>query len=265
MKKLFILLTAIFAGMLVYANDVKQSETAKWREDFDKTVKKGELDIPAKWAVKGTKFGVPATRFYVEKDADDSEQKLVIKADKATGVLVTIPSDKVDLKKTPIMRWCWRVIKLPQKADGRKSGKDDQALAIYIGANGSFMTKKSLAYRWETETPKDHVGQSAYGAGMVKVKWYCLRNKEDGLNEWFTEERNVADDFKEAYGYIPSEFALSIAGNSQYTGSDSVAELKWIEFVPEKTDSKTQTAEQKTTDTMSNVAIVASALNKVKN
>ena len=44
---------------------------------------------------------------------------------------------------------------------------------------------------------------------------------------------NVAQDFKRIYGRIPKKFALSVIGNSQYTHSNTVAEIDFIEFLPE--------------------------------
>jgi hypothetical protein len=36
----------------------------------------------------------------------------------------------VDLKKTPVLRWRWKAVRLPKGADGRGAVKDDQAVAI---------------------------------------------------------------------------------------------------------------------------------------
>ena len=103
----------------------------------------------------------------------------------------------------------------------------------------SFMfLKKSVSYRWDTETPKGSEGNCAYGAGTIKIKWFALRNKEDTLGEWFTEERNVAEDFYKAWGYYPEDVYVSISCNSQYTGGKASADLDWIEItsVPAQKD-----------------------------
>ena len=59
-----------------------------------------------------------------------------------------------------------------------------------------------------------------------------MRDNKSKAGEWITETRNVAEDFKRVYGKIPHKFALSVIGNSQYTKSNTVAELDFIEFIP---------------------------------
>jgi hypothetical protein len=222
-----ILLFAVIAA----AASAHGKKDHSWREDFLKSQAKTDKKVPEGWALKATKFGVPATVFKVDENGKLPDGVLKVVAKKATGGLMCNPSVKVDLKKTPILRWRWRVNKLPKGADGRKSGKDDQALAIYVGAS-DWLKKKTIAYRWETETPKGTIGNSSYGGGIVKVKWFCLRNKESGTGKWYVEQRNIAQDFQKAFGFIPKEFALSVCANSQYTKSESQAEVDYIEFVP---------------------------------
>ena len=207
----------------------------KWREDFEVKDKEGAL--PDGWEVHGTIWGTNETCFELENQKENKAPVasvlgvLKVFADKGTGALFCEVYKYVDLKKTPIMRWRWYVNKFPKGGDGRKSDSDDQAIAIYIGAN-DWMVKKSISYRWETETPKGLEGNVSYGGGTVKVKWFCLRNKKTGTGKWVTEERNIAKDFKKAFGFIPKEFILSIGANSQNTKSESLAFIDYIEFLP---------------------------------
>ena len=67
---------------------------------------------------------------------------------------------------------------------------------------------------------------------MVKVKWFSLRNQQDGDGKtFFVEQRNVAEDFKQAFGSLPGKIGIGISCNSQYTASQAQANLDWIEFV----------------------------------
>lgn len=206
-----------------------------WRVDFANPVQvDGQWVMPtSQWKVEATKIGVNATRFYVKSDPEAAGgHVLVIDCDSSTGGYITELSDKVDLKKTPVMRWRWRVLSLPPKGDCR-TDIDDQPVGLYIGADASFWKKQSVAYRWENLTPKGYSGMVSYAAGMMKVKYFTLENYTTALGTWVVEERNVAKDFKEAFGTIPDEFALSICGNSQYSDSHTVAEIDYIEFVSE--------------------------------
>ena len=222
MKKILIILILGMFSVCLPANV---------RISFDDVVKVADGRFwPKDWERKCTKLGIPATRFNVLKNRD-GKYVLRVSANKATGVLMMALCRLVDLKKMPIMRWKWRVLKYPEGADGRVADRDDQPIAIYIGAHSGFLMKHSMCLRWETETPKNTEGKVVYGGGIVKVKWFCLRNKHDGLNNWRIDQFNVADAYRKAYGRIPEEYSLSIGANSQYTESNTVAEIEYIEFI----------------------------------
>ncbi len=223
----------------IFANDKteKKDETPKAVPDvvkftFDKVTKVDGVDLPVGWQFKGKPF-TKAAVFSVVKNGDGSNV-LKVTADKATGTLIC-NSQPIDLKKTPIMRWRWRAVTLPDKADGRFTSKDDQAIAIYVGAQNGWFSKNSVAYRWETETPLGIEGKASYAGSTVQVKWFCVNNKKTPLNEWRIMEYNVASDYKKNYGKVPEKAVVSICSNSQYTGTSAEAEIDWIEFIPEKT------------------------------
>ncbi len=197
-----------------------------WREEFKA--------LAPDWEVRG-KPGVPDATFQAARPDGCATSCLVMKADKASASLL-IEIGKVDLRKTPLLRWSWRVTAFPTHADGRDPAKDDQAIGIYVNA-GSMINQKSIAYRWETDTPVGATGMVSYAGGMVKVKWFGLRNQKDGAGQTFlTEERNVAEDFQQAFGYLPGKIGIGISCNSQYTASQAAAELAWIELVPQPTN-----------------------------
>lgn len=201
--------------------------TIGWKEDFDPA--KGLAgSIPKDWQV-AKKPGTRPAEFSIIA-AENGSHALHLEADKASASLM-IQIQNVDLDKTPVLRWRWRVGVLPKDGDGRTPAKDDQAIGIYIGT-GSMLNKKSISYRWDTDTPKGAEGNVNYGGGTVKVKWFTLRNKDDAPNgEWITEERNVREDFTRAYGFCPDKLYIGISCNSQYTGTSAQADLAWIELV----------------------------------
>ncbi|HCE45427.1 MAG TPA: hypothetical protein DET40_17955 [Lentisphaeria bacterium] len=217
-------------ALAAYANS-----NVGWKELFQFDGKAGEKILPKGWEIR-TKIGTAASEFYLVKDEKDNMSCLHMESDKSSGSVICNP-EKVNLKDTPMIRWKWRVKALPQGGDGREGGKDDQAIGIYVGT-GSLLSKKSVSYRWDTETPKGSEGNCSYVAGTLKIKWFTLRNKEDALGEWFVEERNVAEDFKNAWGYYPDEIYISVSSNSQYTASKASADLNWIELNPIAVETK---------------------------
>ncbi len=208
-----------------------ESASIAWSEEFDV--------LPKGWEVKG-KPGTKAAEFYIEKSEDGIESWLGMRSDNATATFA-VDLDDIDLTKTPLLKWRWRVTVFPTEADGREPKKDDQAIGIYI-SEGSRLRQKSLAYRWETETPVGEEGSAKYGLGVVTVKWISLRNKNDADGEtFFEEERNLAEDFEKAFGYIPKKFNISISCNSQYTNSKAEAQLDWIKICSQSAAEQSET------------------------
>ena len=214
--------------MLCYGEktpDNQLSPNRVWSEDFSSP---GKDDQPANWREEGCKVGVPATKCQVVR-LKNGTSVLRIQSNRSTGGVIVAP--KVDLNKTPIMRWRWRVINYPNGADGRDPKKDDQPIGIYLGMEDGILKKKSLAYRWEDLTPKGFEGTVTY-AKILTVHYITMQNNKAKAGDWITETRNVAADFKRIYGKVPRKFALSVIGNSQYTQSNTLAELDFVEFIP---------------------------------
>jgi len=202
--------------------------SASWREDFHAQ--------PPGWEIR-RKPGTKVADFRVEPATNDHDGALLMTAVNASGMFA-VHLGKVDLHRTPILRWRWRAITLPTGGDGRVRERDDQAIGIYVSTGGP-LTQKSIAYRWETDTPVGTEGETSYAAGIVKAKWMAVRNASD-VGSFFVEERNVAHDFQRAFGFVPDDVSIAVASNSQYTGTTAVAELDWVELVPAPVDAAEQ-------------------------
>ncbi|MBX3024005.1 DUF3047 domain-containing protein [bacterium] len=192
-----------------------------WREEF--------RSLPLGWEVR-TVPGTAVTKFRADPDGADGAGVLVMEADNASATFAT-QLKTVDLRRTPLLRWRWRVLEYPRDADGRVKARDDQAIAIYV-SHGGLLGQRSIAYRWETDTPVGTEGDATYAAGIVKVHWIAVRNAADGTGQFHIDERNVAADFQRVFGFVPDDPIIAVTSNSQYTGSRAVAELDWLELAP---------------------------------
>ena len=182
---------------------------------------------PKGWKSSGTSRGVPVTSFTVVTNATGLNI-LHMEADKAAGGLM-YEIKKFDLRKAPYMRWKWRALELPAGGDGRVEGKGDQPIHIYV-ISGSMMAQRCVSYTWETETPRAATQSFSLFMGVFEDTWWCIRNKEDGTNVWYTEERNVGADFKACYGSVPATVAIMVFCKADKTRSRAAAELEWLGF-----------------------------------
>ena len=193
------------------------------RIDFTRAKQDG--DAVTGWSYKG-KFGTPGAQFSVV--TVDGKKVLRMASEKGTGSLL-FDLSKVDIEKYPYMSWKWRVDVLPSGADGTVAAKDDQAIGLYIGT-GSTFSQESVAFRWETVTPKGKTGFVKYGMGAVKVHWISVRNEKDGLKKWIVDECDLGAELKKIFGKIPKKLVITLSANSQYTGTSSLGYLEYIEF-----------------------------------
>lgn len=109
---------------------------------------------------------------------------------------------RVDLKEYPYLNWTWRATKLPQGGDVRKSATDDQALQVYVVFPSTVFPEKLntpiLTYIWDNEAPKGLTTRSPKPF-LKRIRYLVLRNKTDHLGNWYTEKRNVYEDYKRIF------------------------------------------------------------------
>lgn len=180
------------------------------------------------WVSGGKQFGVPMTGFSVVGCPTARDGKvLAVSAKSSSGVLVTQVPESV-WSNFPVLRWRWRVIK---KVSFTGKEPDDQAAVIYFG-DGTMLKKFMVGYRWEHSFPLGDESQLVYVGGTL-VRRICMRNAEAVPGKWYVEERNVVEDFKRAFGRLPKgNCGLTIGGNSQYSGSETLVQIDYIEFCP---------------------------------
>jgi hypothetical protein len=127
-----------------------------------------------------------------------------MKSDPRSGFGIERPL-RVDLKEYPYLNWTWRATKLPRGGDVRKSATDDQALQIYVvfPATGfpEQINTPILTYIWDNEAPKGLSARSPKPL-LNKIRYLVLRNKTDQLGNWYTEKRNVYEDYKRIFGDV---------------------------------------------------------------
>lgn len=220
-------LLILFSSPFLSSGKEKTQKKNCIRIDFTASFKKGK-GISGGWHYKGKPFTRDIDFSIVELDG----VKVLKVAGKKSSGTILYDLSTVDLKKYPLLRWKWMAERLPENACGTDAKRDDQVLAVYAGA-GRPRTN-SVAFRWETNTQKGRRGLARYGLGMVLVNWIAVRNKQDALNTWYIEEVNLLKHLQRLFpGGIPKkDLALSITGNSQYTGSDSIGYIEYLEFHP---------------------------------
>ncbi len=124
---------------------------------------------------------------------------------------------KLDVKKSPVISWKWRVDKfpgrgLPETIEGKK--EEDFAARVYVIFPAAFFTNsKCIEYIWAESLPTGTCGESGYSKN---IKVLVL---ESGKSDaWRPEERDIVADYVKLYGEEPK---LNIGAISFMTDADS--------------------------------------------
>jgi hypothetical protein len=126
---------------------------------------------------------------------------------------------KADLSQYPILSWKWKVTKLPEGGDFRRSKTDDQAAQLFV----AFSRTQTIVYVWDTSAPQGFVG-NALSPPYMSIKVVVVRSTPAQAGQWLTETRNVYEDYKKLFGETatpPTVAGMRIQINSQHTKSSA--------------------------------------------
>jgi hypothetical protein len=138
----------------------------------------------------------------------------------------------LELDGHSVLEWEWKATALPEKADMRKSKRNDQALQVLVQLDTT--AKRVISYVWDTSAPVGTKGSESYAMGLYKVKVLCVQSGSEGLGEWHKLRRDLRADYKELYGSdkFPGVAGIRIQSNSQYTKSVASGAVRSLVFHP---------------------------------
>jgi hypothetical protein len=132
----------------------------------------------------------------------------------------------IDLRQHPVLTWKWKVTKLPDGGDFRRSDTDDQAAQLFL----AFSKTRAIVYIWDTTAPQGTMGDAA-APYFMSIKAVVVRSGKAGIGSWITESRNVYDDYRKLFGEEPGAIrGVRIQINSQHTGTSAESSFADIAF-----------------------------------
>ncbi len=157
----------------------------------------------------------------------------------ASGLIREI---RIDPREYPMVHWRWKVDNLLQKGDVHRKEGDDYPARIYIAfkydasklgffERAKFETAKlfygkypplgAINYIWESKAPKGTIVPNPF---TDRVKMIVVESGPDKLAEWVTEERNVHEDYRQAFGEEPPMISgVAIMTDTDNTGESATA------------------------------------------
>ena len=116
------------------------------------------------------------------------------------------------LSDYPWIEWAWRVDRLQADADIRTKAAQDFAAAIFLIFEEPMLFMKHtsvLSYVWTNDRVRaESLVESPYHPDTSRS--IVIESGEERLGQWINERRNVAEDFRRAFGKDPPDLVKTI-------------------------------------------------------
>lgn len=180
MKKLYVMLSGLLLSSSVLAQgNVPVGEFSK-----------GQL---AGWEPKAFSG---KTQYQLVKEGNNT----ILKATSNSSASGLGRKMRIDLTKTPVLNWMWRVDNKLEGLDEQSKPGDDYAARIYVVLDGGLLVwnTKALNYVWSSNQSRGATWGNAFVPKNAKM--LAVRGQQDNVGSWVREKRNVRADFKRIYG-----------------------------------------------------------------
>lgn len=140
----------------------------------------------------------------------------------------------LDIHKTPVLKWKWRIHDIPEGGDENSSDKNDVAASIYVVFDTSRILFQrvpvSIRYTWSSKHPVGSEFSKLRGRQRILV----VGTGEKKKGEWQTFERNLVEDYEHFFGEKPPRrpIAMLILSASDDTHSFTKADYDNFELHP---------------------------------
>jgi hypothetical protein len=168
---------------------------------------------------------------YQLKTINNQSSLQAVSKDAASGL---IKEQKINIKQYPYLNWRWRIEdRLPVSDEQTKEG-DDYSARIYVIKDGGlfFWKTKAINYVWSRASRKGIAWNNAYAGESAKM--IAIRSGKDSTRTWYTEKRNIYEDFKRYFGEAIDQIdAIAIMTDSDNTHAQTTAWYGDVYFTAE--------------------------------
>lgn len=116
----------------------------------------------------------------------------------------------INVYKTPVLSWKWRVFNFPNGADVSDNGRNDAVASIYVVWDfGHILFKKvpkTVRYVWGTSHPEGTTFSKLFGNQQIVI----VKSGKDDKGKWITFHRNIVKDYERLFGDKPPKAPLAI-------------------------------------------------------
>ena len=173
----------------------------------------------------------------------DGNRSGVLRASADRSASLYVAPIKPALSTPVTLSWDWKTDALVAGADNREKDREDAPLRVLVAFDGDLATlpdaeqkrfsrAKNLAgrelpyavlmYIWTDQVP---VGTVIPSAHTSQVKMLAVASGKSGLGAWQTVQRNLAEDYRRAYGAEPGPVVgVAVMTDTDNTGTQAVGQ-----------------------------------------
>lgn len=202
--------------------------------------------IPDPWQMERLDDKVPPTRYRLR----EWDGVRAVEAHAVNSMALLARPLQVDLAKSPMLCWRWRIDAPLKSADMTQKSGDDYAARVYLSfevpadtlslgtrlglslartLRGDQVPDAAVNYIWDNRHPAGTWQPNAY---TDRARMLVLRTGGAEAGRWVGERRDVAADFQRAFGHAPSRLTgMAIASDTDNTGEEARAGFADFVFV----------------------------------
>lgn len=155
------------------------------------------------------------TRYSLE----DSDGRLSLRADSNAAASGRYREISVDLNKTPILNWTWKVDGILTGNDERTRAGDDYPARVYVVFSGGvmFWRTRAINYVWSNQ---QSIGSRWPNAFTDHAHMIAIESGAERVGQWVHERRDVRADYRRAFGEEPGRVdVVAIMTDTDNTGA----------------------------------------------
>lgn len=177
--------------------------------------------LPPPWRIVRFDDKIPPTRYRLrEWDGVNA-----VEAHAVNSMALLARPVEVDLAKTPVLCWRWRIDAPLKKADIARKTADDTAAHIHLSfaaRQGTSLGEGSaLMYVWDN---RHATGTWQTSVRSARTRMLVLRTGAADAGRWLAERRDLDADYRHAFGRAPGRLiALGMASDTDDTGEEARA------------------------------------------
>ena len=179
---------------------------------------------------------------------ESNGEERYLKAESDASASGIIYKKEFNVYESPKIKWRWRVENIYKKGDVKTKEGDDYPIRVYVAfkydpAKATFSEKlkynaarllygeyppySAISYIWSSKEYPEKVFTSRY---TDRAKMVLLEQGSANIGKWKTEEVNIIDDYKAAFGENPPSVAtIAIMNDSDNTGEKGISYVDYIE------------------------------------